>query len=159
MAGVDRAGRGACGSPRAKAAPACRQSCDRESVSPVAAQSSVSLVGRARHRLRTHVTEHPALYLPLATVKRALRIDVRDLQRQVISSRTELVIEGYTRCGTHVRCIRASALTGEASAACPPLARPSAAHRGRASQDSCTAGDPPAGRGDPISLSSSGSPT
>jgi broad specificity phosphatase PhoE len=47
----------------------------------VAAQSSVSLVGRARHRLRTHVTEHPALYLPLATVKRALRVDVRDLQR------------------------------------------------------------------------------
>ncbi len=66
----------------------------------MAAQSSVSLVGRARHRLRTHVTEHPALYLPLATVKRALRVDVRDLQRQVISSRTELVIEGYTRCGT-----------------------------------------------------------
>jgi hypothetical protein len=66
----------------------------------VAAQSSVSLVGRARHRLRTHVTEHPALYLPLATVKRALRVDVRDLQRQVISSSTELVIEGYTRCGT-----------------------------------------------------------
>jgi hypothetical protein len=66
----------------------------------VAAQSSVSLVGRARHRLRTHVTEHPALYLPLATVKRALHVDVRDLQRQVITSRTELVIEGYTRCGT-----------------------------------------------------------
>lgn len=66
----------------------------------MAAQSSVSLVGRARHRLRTHVTEHPALYLPLATIKRALRVDVRDLQRQVISSSTELVIEGYTRCGT-----------------------------------------------------------
>ena len=66
----------------------------------MAAQSSVTLVGRARHRLRTHVTEHPALYLPLATVKRALRVDVRDLQRQVISSSTELVIEGYTRCGT-----------------------------------------------------------
>jgi len=66
----------------------------------VAAQSSVTLVGRARHRLRTHVTEHPALYIPFATVKRALRVDVRDLQRQVISSSTELVIEGYTRCGT-----------------------------------------------------------
>lgn len=69
-------------------------------MSQVAAQSSVSLVGRARYRLRTHLTEHPALYLPLATVKRALRVDVRDLQRRVISSRTELVIEGYTRCGT-----------------------------------------------------------
>lgn len=62
--------------------------------------SPISLGGRARHRLRTHVTEHPALYLPLARVKRALQFDVRDLQRQVISSRTELVIEGYTRCGT-----------------------------------------------------------
>ena len=65
-----------------------------------AESTSVSLADRARHRLRTHVTEHPALYLPLARAKRALRLDVRDLQRQVISSRTELVIEGYTRCGT-----------------------------------------------------------
>jgi len=70
-------------------------------VSAVAGQpASISLIGRARHRLRTHVTEHPALYLPIARAKRALRLDVRDLQRQVINSRTELVIEGYTRCGT-----------------------------------------------------------
>jgi hypothetical protein len=66
----------------------------------VAAQSSVSLVGRARFRLRTHMIEHPVMYLPLARVKRALRLDVRDIQRQVISPRTELVIEGYTRCGS-----------------------------------------------------------
>ncbi len=59
-----------------------------------------SLMGRARYRLRTHMTEHPLIYLPLARVKRALRLDVRDIQRQVISSRTELVIDGYTRCGT-----------------------------------------------------------
>ncbi len=70
-------------------------------MSAVAGQpASISLIGRARHRLRTHVTEHPALYLPIARAKRALRLDVRDLQRQVINSRTELVIEGYTRCGT-----------------------------------------------------------
>ena len=70
-------------------------------MSAVAGQpASISLIGRARHRLRTHVTEHPALYLPIARAKRALRVDVRDLQRQVINSRTELVIEGYTRCGT-----------------------------------------------------------
>jgi len=70
-------------------------------VSAVAGQhASISLIGRARHRLRTQVTEHPALYLPIARAKRALRLDVRDLQRQVINSRTELVIEGYTRCGT-----------------------------------------------------------
>jgi hypothetical protein len=71
-------------------------------VSSVAAAqpASVSLFGRARHRIRTRVTEHPALYLPMARAKRALRLDVRDLQRQVINSRTELVIEGYTRCGT-----------------------------------------------------------
>jgi hypothetical protein len=71
-------------------------------VSTVAAEqpASISVIGRARHRIRTHVTEHPALYLPLARAKRALRLDVRDLQRQVIDSRTELVIEGYTRCGT-----------------------------------------------------------
>jgi len=70
-------------------------------VSAVAGQhASISVIGRARHRLRTQVTEHPALYLPIARAKRALRLDVRDLQRQVINSRTELVIEGYTRCGT-----------------------------------------------------------
>ena len=70
-------------------------------MSAVAGQhASISLIGRARHRLRTQVTEHPALYLPIARAKRALRLDVRDLQRQVINSRTELVIEGYTRCGT-----------------------------------------------------------
>jgi hypothetical protein len=40
------------------------------------------------------------MYLPLARAKRALRLDVRDIQRQVIGSRTELVIDGYTRCGT-----------------------------------------------------------
>ena len=70
-------------------------------MSAVAGQhASISVIGRARHRLRTQVTEHPALYLPIARAKRALRLDVRDLQRQVINSRTELVIEGYTRCGT-----------------------------------------------------------
>jgi len=59
-----------------------------------------SLMGRVRYRLRTHMSEHPAMYLPLARVKSALRLDVRDIQRQVVGSRTELVIDGYTRCGT-----------------------------------------------------------
>jgi len=59
-----------------------------------------SLTGRLRYRLRTHMSEHPVMYLPLARVKRALRLDVRDIQRRVISARTELVIDGYTRCGT-----------------------------------------------------------
>jgi len=59
-----------------------------------------SLVGRVRYRLRTHISEHPGMYLPLVRAKRALRLDVRDTQRRVIGSGTELVIDGYTRCGS-----------------------------------------------------------
>ncbi len=69
----------------------------RESEGPV---RPPSLIGRVRYRLRTHMSEHPLMYLPLARLKSALRLDVRDIQRQVINSRTELVIDGYTRCGT-----------------------------------------------------------
>ena len=55
---------------------------------------SISLIRRVRHRLRTHVSEHPAMYLPFARHK------YPGPSPQVISSRTELVIDGYTRCAT-----------------------------------------------------------
>jgi hypothetical protein len=49
---------------------------------------------RARHLLRTYATEHPALYLPFARRK------YPGPSPEVISSETELVIDGYTRCGS-----------------------------------------------------------
>lgn len=58
------------------------------------AESSSSLIRRARHRLRTHLSEHPAIYLPFARHK------YPGPSPQVISSRTELVIDGYTRSAT-----------------------------------------------------------
>ena len=51
----------------------------------------VSPVRRARHRVRTQVFEYPALYLPFARHK------YRGHSPEVISSRTELVIDGYFR--------------------------------------------------------------
>jgi len=58
------------------------------------AASSVPLIRRARHRLRTHVCEHPAIYLPFARRK------YPGPSPQVISSRTQLLIDGYTRSAT-----------------------------------------------------------
>lgn len=58
------------------------------------AESHISLVRRARHRLRTHVSEHPALYLSFARHK------YPGPSPEVISSQTELVIDGYTRSAT-----------------------------------------------------------
>jgi hypothetical protein len=55
---------------------------------------SVSPVRRARHVLRTRVSEHPALYLPFARHK------YPGPSPEVISKQTELVIDGYTRCAT-----------------------------------------------------------
>jgi hypothetical protein len=55
---------------------------------------SVPLIRRIRHRLRTHVSEHPAMYLAFARHK------YPGPSPQVISSGTELVIDGYTRCAT-----------------------------------------------------------
>ena len=49
---------------------------------------------RARHRLRTRVSEHPALYLPFARRK------YPGPSPEVIGPETELVIDGYTRCAT-----------------------------------------------------------
>jgi len=57
----------------------------------VALQASVSPVRRARHRVRTQIFEHPALYLPFARHK------YRGHSPEVISSQTELVIDGYFR--------------------------------------------------------------
>jgi hypothetical protein len=58
------------------------------------AASPSSLIFRARHRLRTHVSESPAIYLPFARHK------YRGPSPQVIGTRTELVVDGYTRAGT-----------------------------------------------------------
>jgi len=51
----------------------------------------VSSVRRLRHMLRTRVSEHPALYLPFARRK------YPGPEPEVISSQTQLVIDGYTR--------------------------------------------------------------
>jgi len=51
----------------------------------------VPIVRRARYRLRTYVSEHPAVYLPFARRK------YPGPSPEVISSQTELVIDGYTR--------------------------------------------------------------
>src|SRR5215470_1179162 len=54
----------------------------------------VTLPRRARHRLRTRFTEYPSLYLPFARYK------YPGPSPEVISSATELVIDGYTRCAS-----------------------------------------------------------
>ena len=56
--------------------------------------TAVSPARRARHRVRTHVSEWPALYLPIARRK------YPGPSPEVISSDTELVIDGYTRCAS-----------------------------------------------------------
>jgi glycosyltransferase involved in cell wall biosynthesis len=58
------------------------------------ASGSVSIVTRARNRLRTRVSESPALYLPLARHK------YPGPSPEVINSETELVIDAYTRAAT-----------------------------------------------------------
>jgi len=57
----------------------------------VASQSSISPLRRIRHRARTQVFEYPAIYLPFARHK------YRGHSPEVISSDTELVIDGYFR--------------------------------------------------------------
>jgi hypothetical protein len=54
----------------------------------------VFVAHRLRNRLRTRVSEHPAIYLPFARRK------YPGPSPQVVGSETELVIDGYTRCGT-----------------------------------------------------------
>jgi hypothetical protein len=54
----------------------------------------VSIPHRLRHRLRTRVSEHPGIYLPFA------RRRYPGPSPQVVGPETELVIDGYTRCGT-----------------------------------------------------------
>ena len=55
---------------------------------------SVSIVTRVRNRLRTRVSEIPALYLPFARRK------YPGPSPEVINAHTELVIDGYTRAAT-----------------------------------------------------------
>jgi hypothetical protein len=58
------------------------------------AQKHPTLARRARHRLRARVTEYPALYLLFARRK------YPGPSPEVISSETEFVIDGYTRCAS-----------------------------------------------------------
>jgi hypothetical protein len=60
----------------------------------MATQPFASPVRRSRHWLRTRYSEHPALYLPFAQRK------YPGPSPEVISSSTELVIDGYTRSAT-----------------------------------------------------------
>jgi hypothetical protein len=53
-----------------------------------------SYVRRLRHKLRTRVCEHPAIYLPFARRK------YPGPSPEVIGPQTQLVIDGYTRSGT-----------------------------------------------------------
>lgn len=46
---------------------------------------------RLRHRVRTRVSEHPAIYLPFASRK------YRGLSPRVLDETTEMVLDGYTR--------------------------------------------------------------
>jgi hypothetical protein len=63
--------------------------------------------GRLRHLIRTRISEHPALYLPVARRKYPgtshllfARKTYPGTSPEVVSSETELVIDGYTRCAT-----------------------------------------------------------
>lgn len=56
--------------------------------------TTVTLPGRARHRLRTRMSERPGLYLPFARRK------YPGPSPEVIGPDTRLVIDGYTRCAT-----------------------------------------------------------
>jgi hypothetical protein len=58
------------------------------------ARPPTTALRRARHRLRTRVCEHPRLYLPFARRK------YPGPSPEVLSAETELVIDGYTRCGS-----------------------------------------------------------
>jgi hypothetical protein len=57
----------------------------------MSALGHISLPRRARHRLRTRVSEHPSAYLPFARRK------YPGPSPEVIGPETELVIDGYTR--------------------------------------------------------------
>jgi len=56
--------------------------------------TSTDLVRRTRHRLRSRLSEYPALYLPFA------RRRYPGPSPEVIGPLTELVIDGYTRCAS-----------------------------------------------------------
>jgi glycosyltransferase involved in cell wall biosynthesis len=65
-----------------------------DGVRPPQVGSPASPVRRLRHTLRTRISEHPTLYLPFARRK------YPGPSPEVISSETELVIDGYTRSAT-----------------------------------------------------------
>lgn len=58
------------------------------------ASSHARLASRARHRIRTYVSEWPVLYLPFARRK------YQGPSPKVITRDTEFVIDGYTRCAS-----------------------------------------------------------
>ena len=58
---------------------------------PEGPPSSTSPLRRVRHRVRTQIFEYPALYMPFARYK------YRGHSPEVLSSQTELVIDGYFR--------------------------------------------------------------
>jgi hypothetical protein len=60
----------------------------------MASPGSATLTRRARHRLRTHMSERPVIYLPFARRK------YPGPSPEVISPGTEFVIDGYTRCAS-----------------------------------------------------------
>jgi hypothetical protein len=62
----------------------------------VASRAGISPLRRARHRLRAHVSGYPAVYMPWARHK----FPGPSGDREVISSQTGLVIDGYTRSAT-----------------------------------------------------------
>ena len=62
----------------------------------MATRADISPLRRARHRLRARVSGYPAVYLPWARRKFTSPIGDRRY-REVISSQTELVIDGYGR--------------------------------------------------------------
>jgi hypothetical protein len=57
-------------------------------------EAAIPPARRLRHVLRTRISEHPVIYLPIARRKHP------GPSPEVISSDTELVIDGYTRSAT-----------------------------------------------------------
>jgi hypothetical protein len=60
----------------------------------MSARTQATLPRRARHRLRTRMSELPGIYLPFARRK------YPGPSPEVISAATELLIDGYTRCAS-----------------------------------------------------------
>jgi glycosyltransferase involved in cell wall biosynthesis len=70
---------------------AANQNLSARRLDHMATEAHITVAHRARHRLRTRVSELPGLYLPFARRK------YPGPSPEVISSETQLVIDGYTR--------------------------------------------------------------